>query len=126
MKKKNTKSSTKKSSSKSVTCASRVTPTKAAPKGINCASKVTPIKATLESEITPEIEVKKHKDPRLPAVGTVFIKRFKGKDLEIVVTAEGLKWEGKTYKSLSGLAVAITQYPISGYVFFQKELAEWH
>ena len=78
-------------------------------KTITCNSKVTPIKATLESEITPEITIKKHKDPRLPAVGTVFTKRFKGRDLEIVVTEEGLKWEGKTYKSLSGLAMAITE-----------------
>ena len=96
---------------------------KSTPKSITCAAKVTPIKATLESEITPEIEVHKtHKDPRLPAPGTTFTKRFKGRDLFIEVTEDGLKWEGKTYKSLSGLAVAITEYPISGYVFFHKEL----
>lgn len=93
---------------------------------ITCNSKVTPIKATLESEITPEITIKKHKDLRLPAPGTTFTKKFKGKDLLIEVTAEGLKWEGKTYKSLSGLAMEITQYPISGYVFFHKELMEWN
>ena len=93
---------------------------------ITCNSKVTPIKATLESAITPEIVVKKHKDPRLPAPGTTFIKKFKGKELFIEVTEDGLKWEGKTYKSLSGLAMAITEYPISGYVFFHKELMEWN
>ena len=99
---------------------------KSTPKSITCAAKVTPIKATLESEITPEIEVRKtHKDPRLPVPGTTFTKRFKGRDLFIEVTEDGLKWEGKTYKSLSGLAVAITEYPISGYVFFHKELMEW-
>ena len=32
---------------------------KSTPKSITCAAKVTPIKATLESEITPEIEVRK-------------------------------------------------------------------
>lgn len=126
MKKKTIKSSTK----KTIVCASKVAPSKATPKSINCSAKVTPIKATLESEITPAIEIKKsacqHKDPRLPAPGTIFTKHFKGKDFVIEVTNVGLKWEGKTYKSLSGLAVAITQYPISGYVFFQKELLEWH
>ena len=110
MKKKTVKSSTKKPTPKSITCAARVTP----------------IKATLESAITPEIVVKKHKDPRLPEVGTTFIKKFKGKELFIEVTEDGLKWEGKTYKSLSGLAMAITEYPISGYVFFHKELMEWN
>ena len=110
MKKKTIKSSTK----------------KITPKSITCATKVTPIKATLESAITPEIAINKRKDPRLPAPGTTFTKRFKGKDLFIEVTEEGLKWEGKNYKSLSGLAMAITEYPISGYVFFHKELMEWH
>lgn len=43
----------------------------------------------------------------------------------IEVKSDGLYWEGKCYKSLSGLAMAITEYPISGYVFFHKEIAEW-
>lgn len=121
MKKKIVKSTVKKSK----TCACKVAPVKEPSKSINCTSKVSPIKATLESEITPEIVVKKHKDPRLPAPGTTFIKKFKGKELFIEVTEAGLKWEGKTYKSLSGLAMAITEYPISGYIFFHKELIEW-
>ena len=98
---------------------------KTTPKTVTCAAKVTPIKATLESVIANPTILKKPKDPRLPAVGTKFVKRFKGRDLEIEVTAEGRVWEGKTYKSLSGLAMAITEYPISGYVFFHKEILEW-
>lgn len=109
MKKKTVKSCTKKPTTKSVTCAVRVTP----------------IKATLESVIANPTILKKLKDPRLPAVGTKFVKRFKGKDLEIEVKEDGLYWEGKCYKSLSGLAIAITEYPISGYVFFHKEITEW-
>ena len=98
---------------------------KTTPKAVTCAARVTPIKATLESVIANPTILKKPKDPRLPAIGTKFVKRFKGKDLEIEVTDEGLVWEGKTYKSLSGLAMAITEYPISGYVFFHKEILEW-
>lgn len=109
MKKKTVKSCTKKPTTKSVTCA----------------AKVTPIKATLESVIANPTILKKPKDPRLPAVGTTFIKKFKGKDLLIEVKEDGLHWEGKCYKSLSGLAMAITEYPISGYVFFHKEILEW-
>ena len=92
---------------------------------ITCAARVTPIKATLESVIANPTILKKPKDPRLPAVGTTFIKKFKGKDLLIEVKEDGLYWEGKCYKSLSGLAMAITEYPISGYVFFHKEILEW-
>ena len=109
MKKKTVKNCTKKTASKSISCAARVTP----------------IKATLESVIANPTILKKPKDPRLPAVGTTFIKKIKGKDLLIEVKEDGLYWEGKCYKSLSGLAMAITEYPISGYVFFHKEIAEW-
>ena len=98
---------------------------KPTPKAVTCAARVTPIKATLESVIANPTILKKPKDPRLPAVGTKFVKRFKGKDLEIEVKEDGLYWEGKCYKSLSGLAMAITEYPISGYIFFHKELLEW-
>ena len=98
---------------------------KSAPKSISCAARVTPIKATLESVIANPTILKKPKDPRLPAVGTSFIKKFKGKDLLIEVKEDGLYWEGKCYKSLSGLAMAITEYPISGYVFFHKEMLLW-
>ena len=105
MKKKTTKDSTKRS--------------------INCSSKVTPIKATLESEITPEIEIKKPpkwKIQRLLPPGSIITKNFKGRVLEILVTEDGLQYEGKMYRSISGLAMDITGYPISGYVFFEKEL----
>lgn len=94
-------------------------------RSINCSSKITPIKATLESEITPEIEIKKQpkwKAERLPPVGTIITKKFKGKVLEILVTEDGLSYEGRHYRSLSGLAMEITGYPISGFVFFSKEL----
>ena len=92
---------------------------------VSCAAKSTPIKASLESVIANPTILKKPKDPRLPAAGTSFIKKFKGKALLIEVKSDGLYLEGKTYKSLSGLAMAITEYPISGYVFFYKEVAEW-
>lgn len=92
---------------------------------VSCAAKATPIKATLESVIANPTILKKPNNPRLPAIGTTFIKKFKGKDLMIEVKSDGLYWDGKCYKSLSGLAMAITEYPISGYVFFHKEIAAW-
>lgn len=110
---------------KAVVCACKVGVSKKETKSVSCAAKATPIKASLESVIANPTILKNPKDPRLPAIGTTFIKKFKGKDLMIEVKSDGLYWEGKCYKSLSGLAMAITEYPISGYVFFYKEIAEW-
>lgn len=110
---------------KSAVCACKVGVSKKEQKSVSCAAKSTPIKASLESVIANPTILKKPKDPRLPAVVTTFIKKFKGKDLMIEVKEDGLYWEGKCYKSLSGLAMAITEYPISGYVFFHKEIAAW-
>ena len=111
---------------KTAVCACKVGVSKSTPKSVSCAAKSTPIKASLESVIASRPTIlKKPKNPRLVAIGTTFIKKFKGKDLLIEVKSDGLYWEGKCYKSLSGLAMAITEYPISGYVFFHKEIAEW-
>lgn len=110
---------------KSAVCACKVGVSKKETKSVSCAAKATPIKASLESVLINPTILKNPKGPSLPAVGTSFIKKFKGKDLLIEVKSDGLYWEGKCYKSLSGLAMAITEYPISGYVFFHKEIAEW-
>ena len=111
---------------KTAVCACKVGVSKKEQKSVCCAAKATPIiKASLESVIASPTILKKPNNPRLPAIGTTFIKKFKGKDLLIEVKEDGLYWEGKCYKSLSGLAMAITEYPISGYIFFHKELLEW-
>ena len=110
---------------KSAVCACKVGVSKKEQQSVRCAAKETPIKASLESVIDNPTILKNPKDPRLPDIGTTFIKKFKGKDLLIEVKSDGLYWEGKCYKSLSGLAMAITEYPISGYIFFHKEIEEW-
>lgn len=110
---------------KTAVCVCKVGASTSTPKSVRCAAKATPIKASLESVIANPTILKKPNNPRLPTIGTPFIKKFKGKDLLIEVKEDGLYWEGKCYKSLSGLAMAITEYPISGYVFFYKEIAAW-
>lgn len=110
---------------KAAICAYKVGASKRTPKSVRCTAKSTPIKASLESVIANPTILKKPNTSRLPAIGTTFIKKFKGRDLLIEVKEDGLHWEGKCYKSLSGLAMAITEYPISGYVFFHKEIAAW-
>ena len=110
---------------KTAVCVCKVGASTSTPKSVRCTAKATPIKASLESVIASPTILKKPNTPRLPAIGTTFIKKFKGKDLLIEIKSDGLYWERKCYKSLSSLAIAITEYPISGYVFFHKEIAEW-
>ena len=62
------------------------------------------------------------RDPRLPAVGTVLTREFKGKTVEVKVTEAGFEYEDQTFKSISAVARRITGYPsISGPVFFRLD-----
>ncbi len=58
------------------------------------------------------------RDNRLPAVGTVITKTYHGKTIEVKVLEDGFEYQGKTYKSISRVAMDIVKRPISGYVFF--------
>ena len=60
----------------------------------------------------------KERDVRLPAVGTVITKTYHGQNLEVKVLETGFEYQGKTYKSISRVAMDIVKRPISGYVFF--------
>ena len=60
----------------------------------------------------------KERDGRLPAVGTVITKTYRGKRIEVKMLENGFEYEGKTYKSISRVAMDIVKCPISGYVFF--------
>lgn len=61
------------------------------------------------------------RDPRLPAVGTVLTREFKGKTIEVRVTEEGFVYEDQTFKSISAVARRITGYMVSGPVFFRLD-----
>ncbi len=58
------------------------------------------------------------RDNRLPAVGAVITKTYRGKTIEVKMLENGFEYEGKTYKSISRVAMEIVKRPISGYVFF--------
>ncbi|WP_428058671.1 DUF2924 domain-containing protein [Candidatus Avelusimicrobium faecicola] len=60
----------------------------------------------------------KEQDGRLPAVGTVITKTYHGQTIEVKVLENGFEYQGKTYKSISRVAMDIVKRPISGYVFF--------
>lgn len=54
----------------------------------------------------------------LAPAGTSIIKNYKGKDYEIRILEHGFCFDGRHYKSLSGIAKKITGMRISGKVFF--------
>lgn len=60
----------------------------------------------------------KERDGRLPAVGAVITKKYHGQNLEVKVVEIGFEYQGKTYKSISRVAMEIVKRPIRGYVFF--------
>ena len=60
----------------------------------------------------------KKRDVRLPAVGTVITKTYRGKSIEVKVLENGFEYQGKIYKSISRVAMEIVKRSISGYVFF--------
>lgn len=61
------------------------------------------------------------RDPRIPAVGTVLKRQFKGRDIEVVVSESGFEFEDQTFKSISSVARHITGYGISGPAFFRLD-----
>ena len=60
----------------------------------------------------------KERDSRLPAVGAVVTKTYRGQTLEVKVLENGFEYQGKIYKRISRVAMEIVKRPISGYVFF--------
>lgn len=58
------------------------------------------------------------RDNRLPALGSILTKSYRGKSIEVKVLENGFEYQGKTYKSISRVAMEIVKRPISGYVFF--------
>jgi len=82
------------------------------------AKKTTP-KASSKRPRAKAAEKSAGRDPRLPAVGTVLTREFKGKTIEVKITENGFEYEGQIFTSISACARAVTGYMISGPVFFK-------
>jgi hypothetical protein len=94
------------------------TPAKAAPKG-KAPAKATPAQAT------PPVPVRE-RDPRLPRPGAILTRTFQGKEIKVEVLDAGFRYDGKVWRSLSGIAKAVSSTPWNGYLFFglQKRQAK--
>ena len=60
----------------------------------------------------------RQRDNRLPASGNIITKTYLGNTIEVKVLENGFEYQGKTYKSISRVAMEIVKRPISGYGFF--------
>jgi hypothetical protein len=75
-------------------------------------------KAKLQ-EITSSLNPKGRNDARQRfRAGTRLVREWKGKVHEVVITADGFEYQGRTYKSLSPIACHITGTHWSGPAFF--------
>jgi hypothetical protein len=59
------------------------------------------------------------RDPRLPAVGQVLVRRYKGQTVEVRILAQGFEFAGVMYPTLSAVAKAITGSHVNGFHFFR-------
>lgn len=65
-----------------------------------------------------EQQATKTKDLRIPPIGSIISKTYRGQQVEVKVLENGFEYKGKLYKSISRVAMTITNRQISGYVFF--------
>jgi hypothetical protein len=57
-------------------------------------------------------------DPRLPKVGTIITKIYKGKKVNVKVLDNGFEYAGRQFRSLSAVAREVTGSIWNGYLFF--------
>ena len=58
-------------------------------------------------------------DPRLPPPGQILRRLYKGRVLQVRILPQGFEFEGAVYRSLSGVAKAITGSHTNGFLFFR-------
>lgn len=91
---------------------------KSAPKNESAQATLQAANPIIVEEISLENLPIRPRDHRLPAPGSIITKTYHGQNLEVKVLKNGFEYQGKTYKSISRVAMDIVKRPISGYVFF--------
>ena len=110
---------TKKAAPKKGAKSTKKTPAKAAPKAKAPAPATPPAPAKAPAPV-------RERDPRLPRPGGILTRTFQGKEIRVEVLDAGFAYDGKTWRSLSGIAKAVSGTPWNGYLFFglQKRVAK--
>jgi len=61
------------------------------------------------------------RDHRLPPVGSMVTRNYKGKNIQALILENGFEYDGEYFKSLSAIARHITGSRWNGYKFFELE-----
>lgn len=67
----------------------------------------------------PRSRTPNQRDPRLPMVGAVLARPYKGSLVQVTVLERAFAYQGQIYQSLSAVARAITGSHTNGYQFFR-------
>ncbi len=81
-----------------------------------------PATVTLPIPAPPPSSPRPQADDRLPLPGTILVRPYKGRTLQVQVLTEGFAFEGQVYPSLSAVAKAATGSHCNGYLFFRTAL----
>jgi hypothetical protein len=60
----------------------------------------------------------KVRDPGAPLPGSVLVRPYRGQEIRVRVLDDGYEWEGRTFRSLTAVAEAVTGAHWSGALFF--------
>lgn len=77
-----------------------------------------PVKMVGDQKEEPPPKPRRQTDPRLPSVGTILARKYKGKLVEVSIELEGFRYNGQTYPSLSAIAKEVTGSHWNGFRFF--------
>jgi len=66
----------------------------------------------------PAVKPLGQRDPRLPQVGSIITKTYKGRELNVKVTETGFEFGGKSFRSISAIAKEVTGSIWNGFLFF--------
>lgn len=58
-------------------------------------------------------------DDRLPPMGTIISRDYKGDTIRVTILADGFEYDGAVFKTLSAVAKAVTGSHCNGYLFFK-------
>lgn len=67
---------------------------------------------------TEQAAVAVEEDNRVPMIGSVITRDYKGRAVRVTVLRDGFEFDGQTYRSLSAIAKAVTGTHWNGYHFF--------
>ena len=58
-------------------------------------------------------------DRRLPAPGAAIVRKYKGRQVRVIVRTDGFEYDGSRYKTLTAVAKAVTGSHMNGFRFFR-------